>query len=107
MRLFSVLFLSILNAKSLKYSSYLNNISTICKTSALLLVIIIGIINLVNGKTENFKNSFDPIDSDSSFSISRLASAFYAGMWAYDGWDSLNYIAEEIRNPGKTFPRVV
>ena len=36
-----------------------------------------------------------------------LKSAFYAGMWSYDGWDSLNYIAEEIKNPAKTFPRVI
>jgi len=34
-------------------------------------------------------------------------SAFYAGMWSYDGWDSLNYIAEEIKKPAKNFPRVI
>ena len=28
-------------------------------------------------------------------------------MWSYEGWDSLNYIAEEIKKPGKTFPRVI
>jgi len=28
-------------------------------------------------------------------------------MWSYEGWDSLNYIAEEIKKPEKTFPRVI
>lgn len=28
-------------------------------------------------------------------------------MWSYDGWDSLNYIAEEIKKPAKNFPRVI
>ena len=36
-----------------------------------------------------------------------IFEAFYAGMWAYDGWESLNYIAEEIINPPVTFPRVI
>ena len=30
-----------------------------------------------------------------------------AGMWRYDGWNSLNFIAEELTTPEKTFPRVL
>lgn len=104
----------------MKYSSYLNNLSTLCKSATLVVIIILGLINLGLGKTDHLQLGFDPISSDSTFTIARLASgksflifklflklAFYAGMWSYDGWDSLNYIAEEIKNPAKTFPRVI
>ena len=55
----------------------------------------------------NLRNAFEPINSDSQFTVSRLASAFYAGMWPYDGWNSFNYIAEEVVDPGRAFPRVL
>jgi len=32
-------------------------------------------------------------------SIGGLATAFYSGLWAYDGWNNLNYVTEEIINP--------
>ena len=28
-------------------------------------------------------------------------------MWSYDGWNSLNFVAEELKSPEKTFPRVL
>jgi amino acid transporter len=28
-----------------------------------------------------------------------VALAFYSGLWAYDGWNSLNTVTEELRNP--------
>ena len=34
-------------------------------------------------------------------------SPISAGMWSYDGWNSLNFIAEELTTPEKTFPRVL
>jgi amino acid transporter len=28
-----------------------------------------------------------------------VALAFYSGLWAYDGWNSLNSVTEELKNP--------
>ena len=36
-----------------------------------------------------------------------LLLAFYAGMWPYQGWNTLNYIAEEVKNPSSTLPIVI
>lgn len=29
----------------------------------------------------------------------QIAFAFYGGLWAYDGWNSLNSVTEELKNP--------
>ncbi|KAM9509474.1 b(0,+)-type amino acid transporter 1-like isoform 2-T2 [Guaruba guarouba] len=52
------------------------------------------------GKTENFKDSY----KDSSISFGSLGLAFYNGLWAYDGWNQLNYITEELKNPYRNLP---
>ena len=31
--------------------------------------------------------------------VGKIATAFYSGLWAYDGWNNLNYVTEEIINP--------
>jgi hypothetical protein len=33
-----------------------------------------------------------------------IATAFYSGLWAYDGWNNLNYVTEEILNPSLNLP---
>merc|ERR1719334_1491796 len=37
-------------------------------------------------------------------SMGNLATAFYSGLWAYDGWNNLNYVTEEIINPRRNLP---
>ena len=37
-------------------------------------------------------------------SLGNFAIAFYSGLWAYDGWNNLNYVTEEIINPKKNLP---
>ncbi len=36
--------------------------------------------------------------------IAHIATAFYSGLWAYDGWNNLNYVTEEIVNPSVNLP---
>ena len=40
-------------------------------------------------------------------SMGNLAVAFYSGLWAYDGWNNLNYITEEIVNPKRNLPLAI
>ena len=48
--------------------------------------------------------NFDTIFSvqGTNWEVGRLATAFYSGLWAYDGWNNLNYVTEEIINPEVT-----
>lgn len=52
---------------------------------------------VVPGNTQHLRNPF----VGTEYSIGNIATAFYTGLWAYDGWNNLNYVTEEIKNPSK------
>ncbi|CAG7718886.1 unnamed protein product, partial [Allacma fusca] len=31
--------------------------------------------------------------------MGKIAAAFFGGFYAYDGWNQLNFVTEEIKNP--------
>ena len=37
----------------------------------------------------------------SNYRLGDLIMGFYGGLWAYSGWDVLNYGSGEIKNPRK------
>ena len=44
----------------------------------------------------------EPPCQGTNWEVGRLATAFYSGLWAYDGWNNLNYVTEEIIDPEVT-----
>lgn len=39
--------------------------------------------------------------------VGQIALAFYSGLWAYNGWNYLNFITEELINPTRDLPRSI
>jgi amino acid transporter len=52
---------------------------------------------IIAGNTQHLSNAFN----NPTPSMGVIATAFYTGLWAYDGWNNLNYVTEEIQNPSK------
>ncbi|NXQ29757.1 BAT1 protein, partial [Alaudala cheleensis] len=96
----AIVVITIVNSLSVKMGSYLQNFLTAAKMIIVIIIIVSGIVLLAQGKTENFKDSF----KDSKISVGSIALAFYNGLWAYDGWNQLNYITEELKNPYRNLP---
>ena len=40
-------------------------------------------------------------------SLGQVGLAVLAGLWSYDGWNSVNYVTEELVDPQRTLPRSV
>lgn len=55
---------------------------------------------IFQGKTQNFHNSFNGTTN----SANDIVLALYNGLFAYNGWDVLNFGTEEIANPRRTLP---
>ncbi|XP_031339644.1 b(0,+)-type amino acid transporter 1 isoform X1 [Photinus pyralis] len=92
-----------INCYSVNLATSVQNIFTAAKLVAVLLVIVGGIYKMCEGNIQHLQYPFQ----NTKFSIGNIATAFYTGLWAYDGWNNLNYVTEEIKNPSKNLPRSI
>ncbi|XP_035449605.1 b(0,+)-type amino acid transporter 1 isoform X1 [Spodoptera frugiperda] len=89
-----------INITSVKLFVKVQNIFGVCKVFACLIVIGGGIYEICQGNTEHLNKGFE----GSTFSPGGIALALYSGLWAYDGWNSVTVVTEEIINPGVNVP---
>ncbi|KAF2028579.1 amino acid transporter [Setomelanomma holmii] len=109
--LVGLVLVTLLNCVSTKLGTRSADVFMFLKFIALLGVTIIGIIVAVTGLSYKgdanveWKNRgwFD----DTNTNISNWAVALYAGLWAFDGWDNVNYVTAEFKNPSRDLPRVI
>lgn len=100
-----LLALAAFHALGIRPGAILINIVTFAKTLALA-ALIIGAFVLSRGSGL----AFSPAIPQELHGLS-LLSAFFAGlvpaMFAYGGWQNLNYVAEEVRDPQRNLPRAI
>ncbi|XP_071958253.1 Y+L amino acid transporter 2-like [Antedon mediterranea] len=95
--------LTFINCWSVPLATKVQDVFTVAKVSALIIIIIAGFAYMAQGNTENFENSFEnKIGEDGS-----IALAFYSGLFAYAGWNYLNYLTEEIKESDQNLPRAI
>jgi amino acid transporter len=93
--------LTAVNTIDVKLSMRVQNIFTYAKLFALVLIIITGIVQLCLGEVEHFRSPFE----GSVYSAGAISIAFYQGLFAYNGWNYLNYVIEELKEPNKNLPK--
>uniref|UniRef100_A0A8C9FJL3 b(0,+)-type amino acid transporter 1 n=1 Tax=Pavo cristatus TaxID=9049 RepID=A0A8C9FJL3_PAVCR len=98
-----ILVLTIINCLNVRLAMSVMNVFTAAKLLALLVIVVGGLVLLAKGQTQSFQNAFQGTNAG----ISTIGVAFYQGLWSYDGWNNLNYVTEELKNPEVTLPRAV
>jgi len=99
----AILFLTFINCWSVKASTRIQDVFTVIKILALVLIILTGVVALCQGRVGNFEDMFNGTVTDPG----RISLAFYSGMFSYSGWYTLNFLTEELQNPFKNLPRAI
>lgn len=72
---------------------------TLLKVAIILGIVVVG-FSYSGGTWANFATEF----TGAKGGIAGFFAALVAALWAYDGWNDLNMVAGEIRNPQRTIP---
>jgi APA family basic amino acid/polyamine antiporter len=96
-----IILFSLANYIGVVFGKMVQNTLTVIKIGAILLLIIFG---LLVDKGVPIDLSFDA----SGISFSQLVVGFGVAMvavfWAFDGWNNVNFVAGEIKNPARNLP---
>ncbi|XP_063951447.1 b(0,+)-type amino acid transporter 1-like isoform X2 [Lytechinus pictus] len=100
-----VILIVTINCASVRLATGVQNVFTAAKLLALVIIIVVGFIQLIQGNTQYLdpKISFQ----GSTANVAAYGIAFYQGLWAYDGWNQLNYVTEELVNPYRNLPLAI
>ncbi|GIX71946.1 large neutral amino acids transporter small subunit 2 [Caerostris darwini] len=93
--------LTFVNCWDVKWATRVQDVFTYGKLIALIVIIVTGFVELGKGKVEYF--NFDNSETD----ITKIALSFYSGLFAYNGWNYLNFVIEELKEPHKNLPRAI
>jgi len=93
--------LAFVNCWDVKWATAVQDVFTYAKLLALFVIIATGVVQLGRGKTENF--TWDETEED----FTKIALSFYSGLFAYNGWNYLNFVIEELQDPVRNLPRAI
>jgi len=96
----TVAVVTFINCWSVSLATSVQNVFCSCKLVAVAIIIGGGMYKIGEGGYEHVATGF----KGTTTSVGNIATAFYSGLWAYDGWNNLNYVTEEIVNPSVNLP---
>jgi L-type amino acid transporter 5 len=99
----AIAMLTFINCWNVKWAARVQDIFTVAKVLALVIIIILGAVQLFKGGTENFEDSF----KNTTTKPGAFALAFYSGLFSYAGWNYLNFVTEELKDPYRNLPRAI
>ncbi|XP_072135827.1 large neutral amino acids transporter small subunit 1 [Mobula birostris] len=100
-----ILFLTAVNCYSVKAATRVQDIFAAAKLLALIIIIILGLVQIFKGDTPYLepKRAFEGTTTD----VGKAVLAVYSGLFAYGGWNYLNFVTEEMIEPFKNLPRAI
>ena len=69
-------------------------------------IIVIGVAFFLSGNLPHQPGPVWPSSVNAGL-LSAFLAALAASLWAYDGWEDLNLVGSEVKDPQKNFPRAL
>jgi len=105
----TIVIVILLNLATVRFNGMLASIITLLKVA---LVIGIGTAAFVfsDGTWANYAasgagGSCAGVEAGARLGLAGFGAAIVSALWAYNGWADLSFVAEEVRDPGRTLPR--
>ena len=99
-----ILFLTLVNYISVRSSNAIQFLATVFKV-AVILILVLGIFFSGKGDTQNFITNVPEFDLSRWQLLGAFMAATTGAFAAYDGWNNLNMVAGEIKNPQRNITR--
>ncbi|KAL7748838.1 hypothetical protein RI367_005751 [Sorochytrium milnesiophthora] len=98
--------LAVVNALSTRFSIAMQNALTWLKLVAIALISISGVVVMVRGTGEGpllahstaKDDAAEPTPAPIHMTFTTFVLAMQAGLWGFDGWNNLNYVAGEVKD---------
>jgi APA family basic amino acid/polyamine antiporter len=91
--------ISCLNYIGIKRAGDFQLVFTLLKVVIILSIVVIG-FSYSGGNWQNFAGTF----TGARGGMAGFMAALVAALWAYDGWNDLNMVSGEVRNPERNLP---
>jgi basic amino acid/polyamine antiporter, APA family len=95
----ATLLISLLNYVGIKRAGEFQLVFTLLKVAIILGIVVIG-FSYSGGSWSHFAGDY----SAAKGGLAGFMAALVAALWAYDGWNDLNMVAGEIRQPERNIP---
>src|SRR5438105_6603306 len=91
------------NYVGIKWGALVQNLTTLAKTGALLLITILALV-IGLPRTGGY---YTPAVLPGSFSFGQFGLALVSVLWVYDGWADVSFVGGEVKDPERNLPRVL
>lgn len=95
--------LTLINCYNVKWVTRVTDTFTATKIFALLIIVAAGGYHLITGHWDHFRAPME----GTNWNPGLIALAFYNGLFSYSGWNYLNYVTEELKDPYRNLPRAI
>ena len=87
----------------MKSTTLVQDIFAAAKVLALIIIILTGFVWFGLGHVQNLQDTME----NTNYSLGHLSVSFYTGVFSYAGWNYLNFVTEELKEPNKNLPRAI